>query len=273
MRTLLLAVTGMSPQVITETLYALHHGGHCWPDGIRLLTTVQGAKRAWEGLVEQGQLRRLAAELGVPEVPFSRSDILVVPDANGTPVVDARSEADHEAMADFITNTVRELTSNTSLAIHASIAGGRKTMTFYLGYAMSLFGRHQDRLSHVLVSEPYENRPDFFFPTRYPSLLALRSGEQQSLDARQARVTLADIPFVRLRNQLPALVMDDLGARLSYRKLMNLINLGDTPERLRIFFHVQEKRLRFAAAIKIAPDNRWWTCTLSFPTWCCGPFT
>ena len=31
-------------------------------------------------------------------------------------------------------------------------------MGFYLGYALSLYGRTQDRLSHVLVSSPYESR-------------------------------------------------------------------------------------------------------------------
>ena len=37
-------------------------------------------------------------------------------------------------------------------------------MGFYVGYALSLFGRAQDRLSHVLVPPPYESRKDFFYP-------------------------------------------------------------------------------------------------------------
>jgi CRISPR-associated protein (TIGR02584 family) len=59
---------------------------------------------------------------------------------------------------------VRELTADPDCAIHASIAGGRKTMGFYLGYALSLFGRPQDRLSHVLVSSPFESNQNFFYP-------------------------------------------------------------------------------------------------------------
>lgn len=41
-------------------------------------------------------------------------------------------------------------------------------MGFALGYAMSLFGRPQDCLSHVLVSDPYERVPDFYYPTPTP---------------------------------------------------------------------------------------------------------
>ena len=45
-------------------------------------------------------------------------------------------------IADAITALVRALTADPGSAVHASIAGGRKTMGFYLGYALSLFGRY-----------------------------------------------------------------------------------------------------------------------------------
>ena len=35
----LLATIGTSPQVLTETLYAIHHENHQWPDDIYLITT------------------------------------------------------------------------------------------------------------------------------------------------------------------------------------------------------------------------------------------
>jgi CRISPR-associated protein (TIGR02584 family) len=37
-------------------------------------------------------------------------------------------------------------------ALHCSLAGGRKVMSFYSGYLFSLGGRQQDRLSHTLIS-------------------------------------------------------------------------------------------------------------------------
>lgn len=239
----LVAVTGMSPQVITETLYAMNRNGDAWPDRLTVITTARGRERIWKGLQEDGYLARLCHELGRPPLAFGHKDILVVPDAAGREVEDARSSVDHEAMADFITDSIRDFTADEDVRLHASIAGGRKTMTFYLGYAMSLFGRHTDQLSHVLVSEPYEGRPDFYFPTRESCLLAQREGDRAPLDARDAEVILADIPFVRQRSQLPKIVREQLGAKLSYRQLMNLINLGDRPDRVRMTLLARQRKL------------------------------
>ncbi len=75
-------------------------------------------------------------------------------------------------------------------------------MGYYLGYALSLFGRPQDRLSHVLVSPEFESLPEFFYPSPRETILMDRSGKP--LDASTARVDLAEIPFVRLRDDLPA---------------------------------------------------------------------
>lgn len=73
----------------------------------------------------------------------------------------------------------------------------------YLGNALTLFGRPQDRLSHVLVPQPYESNREFFYPT--PKSRPLSTGPlKRDLDAKDAEVTLADIPFVRLRNSLPS---------------------------------------------------------------------
>jgi hypothetical protein len=73
-------------------------------------------------------------------------------------------------------------------------------MGFYLGYALSLLGRPQDRLSHVLVSSPFESHADFFYPT--PQQRVIYTADRQPLDASDATVMLADIPFVRLRDGL-----------------------------------------------------------------------
>jgi CRISPR-associated protein (TIGR02584 family) len=49
--------------------------------------------------------------------------------------------------------------------VDPSTAEGSKAMGFLLGYALlSPFGRAQDRLSHVLVSKPFESHPKFCFP-------------------------------------------------------------------------------------------------------------
>ncbi len=76
-------------------------------------------------------------------------------------------------------------------------------MGYYAGQALSLFGRPQDRLSHVLVSAPFETHPQFFYPTPYSHVIHANDAAKTELDTRDAVVVLADIPFLRLRRELP----------------------------------------------------------------------
>jgi hypothetical protein len=130
--------------------------------------------------------------------------VIVGPD--GKPLDDIATESDNDAVADFITEEVRAITADREASLHVSIAGGRKTMGFYLGYALSLFGRAQDRLSHVLVSPAFESRPDFYYPAPRTRVIFDRDG--RPLDAKDAQVSLADIHFVRLREGLPKRLLE-----------------------------------------------------------------
>jgi CRISPR-associated protein (TIGR02584 family) len=204
-RRILLAVTGLSPQIVTETLYALAVDRQpAWvPTGIRLITTRRGAKEARHTLLSEdpGWFHRLCADYRLPAIAFAEDDIHVIAAPHGEPLDDILTERDNAAVADFITEQVRALTEDANASLHVSIAGGRKTMGFYVGYALSLFGRAQDRLSHVLVSPPFESRPEFFYPAPHPRLIRDRDGRE--FDAGEACVHLGDIPFVRLRDGLP----------------------------------------------------------------------
>ncbi len=209
-RRILLAVTGMSPQVLTETLYALAHDAHHTPPTeVHIITTRLGAQRARTALLHEdgGQFRALLRDypaLGQPR--FDEQHIHVIHSADGTPLDDIRTPDENAAAADAITALLGELTRDAGSALHVSIAGGRKTMGFYLGYAFSLFARPQDCLSHVLVSEPFENHPDFFFPPLTPRRLATRDGHH--IDTADAHITLAEIPVVPLRHGLPQQLLD-----------------------------------------------------------------
>lgn len=204
-RRVLLAVSGLTPQIVTETLYALATDGIApfVPTEVHLITSAEGARRAELSLLSDdlGWFHKLCADYHLTSVKFDCSHIHVMLDAHDQPMNDIRTPEDNRAAADFITAKVRSITADPGCALHASIAGGRKTMGFYLGYALSLFGRPQDRLSHVLVSEPFESSYDFFYPTPYSRVLQTRDG--QLADTAKAQVTLADIPFVSLRHGLP----------------------------------------------------------------------
>ena len=200
-RRILVAVTGLSPQIVTETIYAL--AATFVPTEVSLLTTRRGAELAVDTLLDPstGWLHRLRSDYGLPPVAFDEERIHVLRDATGAQLDDLRTPADNTAAADAITQLLCELTQDDSSALHVSIAGGRKTMGFYLGYALSLYGRPQDRLSHVLVSQPYESLPEFFYPT--PTSVPIKTRQGRVVDARDGEVALAEIPFVRMRDGLP----------------------------------------------------------------------
>ena len=171
-RRILLAVTGLSPQIVTETLYALAVKGSpiFVPTEIRIITTQRGAEEARRTLLsdDPGWFHRLRKDYRLPVIAFAAEDIRVIAGPTGKPLGDILDEADNAAVADFITEEVRGITADPRASLHVSIAGGRKTMGFYVGYALSLFGRAQDRLSHVLVPPSLELRPDFFYPAPHP---------------------------------------------------------------------------------------------------------
>jgi CRISPR-associated protein (TIGR02584 family) len=215
-RRVLLAVTGMSPQIVTETLYALavkppEPAARFVPTEIHLITTRLGRDQANLNLLSErpGWFRRLREDYDLPEIRFDPECIHVMTDSAGQPLEDIRTPEDNEQAADCITERVRELTRDVQTALHASLAGGRKTMGFYLGYALSLFARPQDRLSHVLVPSPYESHQDFYYPPPRELILQINRGKTSiAVDARDAQISLAEIPVVSLRQWFPQALRD-----------------------------------------------------------------
>lgn len=173
---------------------------------------------------------------------------------------DIRSKAEHEACANLITEQVRAFTADDSAALHVSLAGGRKTMTYYLGNALTLFGRPQDRLSHVLVPPPYESNPEFFYPTPYDRPLYSNRLERW-LDAKDAEVTLADIPFVRLRNSLPSRFKNLEEGQASFTEVVAAMQQAFEPPAVTVDF--REKGLYLADGRFIALSG----ADLAFYAW------
>lgn len=205
-RRVLLAVSGLTPQILTETLFALAVKAkpEFVPTEIHLITTLEGAERARLQLLhpETGKLHAFEREYGLQGcIEFPESNIHVIEDATGRPIRDLRDPQDNVRAGDTISQWIVEFTHDRNSALHVSIAGGRKTMGFYAGYALSLFGRLQDRMSHVLVPDRFESLRDFFYPTKTPTVLYDR--DNKPIDSSEAVVMLADIPFVRLRAGLP----------------------------------------------------------------------
>lgn len=204
-RRILFCVTGMSPQVLTETLYALIHAKPAFlPTEIHTLSTAEGAEQARLNLLSgEAHFHRFCKDYGYAgnTGAFDESHIHVITDREGKPLKDIITPQDNEAAADCISRHLQHLTSDPNAAVHVSLAGGRKTMGYYAGYALSLFARQQDRLSHVLVSQGFEGLSGFYYPT--PVSRTVHGASGLARDAAKAEVMLAEIPFVRLRDGLP----------------------------------------------------------------------
>ena len=210
---ILLVVSGMTPQIITETVYGLavapEDGVEPWiPDEVHVLSTKSGITQIRGALIDKSRLDGLCAEYDLPKIRFDDSCLHTFQreykDSDGNTVSedleDIKSKEDSSTVADRICEKVREFTSDDNVELHVSIAGGRKTMGYYAGYAMSLYGRGKDSMSHVLVSDAFEQVRDFFYPTKESHPVQNRDGHY--LDAKDAQVWLMDLPFVRLREGL-----------------------------------------------------------------------
>ena len=206
---ILLTIAGGSPAIVTETLYALTQTTKesFIPTEIHIITTAGAYQRIVETLLgKNGKVQQLCEDYGLPLPIFPESNIHQIADKEGNKLADITSEADNEITADYITNTVRELTANEDTSLHVSIAGGRKTMTYYLGYAMSVFGRIQDTMSHVLVEDKYLSK-DFYYPTLDSTELTARNGER--FDTSKVKVMLGYLPYLRLRDGLTRELLED----------------------------------------------------------------
>ena len=115
---LLVTVTGLSPQIVTETVYALvvAHQPPFVPTEIRLLTTVEGAERAKLSLLhpESGWFHRLREGYALPGIAFGPEYIHVLRDADDRPLDDIRTPEDNTRAADAITDLIRKWTTGSS---------------------------------------------------------------------------------------------------------------------------------------------------------------
>jgi CRISPR-associated protein (TIGR02584 family) len=238
MKTILLAVCGLSPQVITETLFGLHQTGRT-VEAIHIITTQLGKEKILSTLLEAGAgyyfryLREYEQE--IRSIDFGPPTIHTVCDEMGREIPDIRDEADNEQLLRMCLDLTFRFTRNPETAVYFSVAGGRKTMSSCLALAAQMYGRSQDRLFHVLVSPEFESHPVFFYPPKTSHLLELKDarGNPYLKETRYAEVTLVHLPFVSIRERLgekylkkpmdPATLMISLVREDQTRLVINLI--------------------------------------------------
>ena len=230
---ILVVSMGITPPVLTETLYALINPAAgekpFYPTEIHVISTETGIEQLDDQLklnTEYSVLEELREKhTKSMDVNTNFHGMLirhVIEDREGNALSDIHDKGSNEDCADFITSELRKLTNIDDSALHVSLAGGRKTQGYFTGSAMSLFGRPQDRMSHVLVDKQFEVS-GFFFPEQEKGEKVLeieREGVTKKLDFFDAKVKLAEVPFLLLRGEMP----DDFlrpGSDYKYHEIIN----------------------------------------------------
>lgn len=237
LRRVLFCVTGLTPQIITECLYVLmvERGEHV--DEVRVITTVGGKQRIVELLLDpmRGKFFEFCRDYGFDRssIRFDETTVELLRRPGGPALEDIRTVEENEYAGDQICEAVRRLTADAGTRIHASAAGGRKTMGIYLTAAMQLLGRWEDTLSHVLVGEDFEAHPEFFYKPPEPRLLLTHDGRQVS--TAEAEICLADIPFIRLRGLGTGWQPEDVGNYAGLvRRTQKDLDLAESAQEMRI---------------------------------------
>ncbi len=242
-RRVLLVIIGRTPQIFTETLYklAVESTPAFVPTEIHIITTQEGAKSAELALLGVdsggGEFHRFCADFDFHNIYFDSQNIHIIADTEGEFIDDNQSSAHNRVASDFITQKVQEFTRDEQSILHLSLAGGRKTMSFYAGYALSLYGRMQDRLSHVLVNDPFQNNLDFFYPRPTPQRIKIGNTYHSTAEAR---IILSDIPYVRMRYHVPEAL---LAGKAGFQETVEAIQRFARPETIDIDITKKEVRL------------------------------
>jgi CRISPR-associated protein (TIGR02584 family) len=251
----LVCLSGKSPAVVTETLYALCVTGRSRviPRRVCILTTEDAYAEVVSSLVgSRGTIHRLVSDYRLPNtIQCAYEDVFVIKSRSGKPLSDIRSSADSSDAGEYIAKVLAELHSDPAVEIHCSIAGGRKTMSALMALALQICARPGDRLYHVLVNEPFESIPDFYYPPRQRKLYSV---DGKIADSRKARIDLAEVPMIRLGAVAESLGLGAEQLALRARKIEQAANRGFRPSPVDLDF--KECELRFkTGAVRLPPQE------------------
>lgn len=207
MRNILISMIGLTPQILTEALYAFHIRGIEIHE-IHVITTKEGKNRILLHLIgnQDGQFYKFLDEYGINRetIVFFPDNLIVLRDEDGRELDDINSIKDNEILFRTTFNLVKELTNYETNRIFFLIAGGRKTMSACLTVAAQFYGRKHDKLYHILVSSEFENCKDFFYPPKNSKLIELTDakGEKYYKDTKYAVIELIELPLISIREKI-----------------------------------------------------------------------
>ncbi len=211
--TTLLALCGLSPSVLTETVWELWRTHHTIPNRVIALTTTKGRERIHAQLLDptatphgnRWEELRAAVGAGADQLVFAEEGKLEnirVFTHDGGELADVNTEAENTSVADCM---VRELLEQqTHGPVIVSIAGGFKTMSALMVTALSLVGRPEDTANHVLVPEEVMRVPFYFPQQAHKTMESIHpvTNEISTVVAVDVEITLIPVPFISLRSFL-----------------------------------------------------------------------
>ena len=257
-KNILLLVTGGTPQIITETIWALacdpQHNEQWVPDEVHIISTRYGLNEVKNKLLGKDKiLTRMKNEYAqIANLRLEDNFLHCFTDQDGNELEDLRTPEENEFAANLICEKIRHFSSDEKVSLHVSIAGGRKTMGFYAGYALSLYGRAQDRMSHVLVDEKFEKGINFYYPSKNENDFIIDRENKTIGLSKDANVWLAQIPFVRLKEAVKD--KHQLKGEDSFSTVVHKINESFNDVKLKILVHSREVLINDKFVIKnLAP--------------------
>ena len=256
-KTVLLFTLGKTPQIITETLWAIYQDKAisqdqkpAWPDEIKIITNQQCAEIAKNALLpggdtKEGKLAELYKDLGIQNGPtLTDESFLLISDKTD---FDKFIEAENE-IEDFIMSKVKDLTNDSSVAIHANYTGGIKSMSTILCRAMDFYGRPIDLLSCIFVTPDFQQCKEFYYPKKQKFTLHRGTKNEREEDAVNANITLRKTKPIPLKymGQFKS-GLDDLN-RFSFLQVLLFLKISQSPNNINLTFHYDEKKSRISVS-------------------------
>lgn len=211
----LYAITGLSPAVLTETIWCLAtQESPIFPDRIVVFTTQRGREELlkwvdmhWKNMIGALKKRKLEIPYYMESWQSGWINVFDYKDESGAKrsLDDIRSQRDNLEMAEYMFRQIKSDIRDEEVrpVIYASIAGGRKTMGAMLHSIISLVGREGDKIFHVLTDR--EPPRDFAYPgCKMPKESETKSKHPERKMAQNSDIKLdfAEVPFVPLYNVL-----------------------------------------------------------------------
>lgn len=243
-KNILICVSGLTPQIVTETFYCLTVQKKIKIDEVYIITTKRG-RDVVIGIDDaphipktalKKELKNLCQKHKIKMPLFDNNDKhIITAKEESLELSDIRTDKHNVLFPNRVCEFIRKISLDPDCTLYCSISGGRKTMGVHLAFALSLFGRENDKLLHVLTSE--ENEFKGFYP--------INKNEAKALE-------ISEISFVRLRSFIKKDEPDNEILAHNYKEIVDYTQkqLKLQSNKSKIILDIERRELSFNQAKK-----------------------